>query len=251
MGLEVAIFIGDCTDVYAIDKMIKAAYIYADIVRVYDFSLPIGYRKGDVFYNIYAEIEKKVDKKYEQMYNRYPFLGDKELNYKEIEKNLLELSPEEMEELSIRLDRLAKMRGFLFDKHIFFDQFERFHDQRKKNNEQYDNIRFQEEMTRMGIIHFGVVVEKCNNPFSVHKAYDNLCSRYFDDKGVKIVSDAEYLTKKGLDTSSVWVPGFLAEYTISLLPGFEEATLDEIIDIRNELDKYIIPFRAVLIFIPS
>lgn len=84
-------------------------------------------------------------------------------------------------------------------------------------------------------------------PEDVSVSPDVFEERFFDDRGFKIINNPRLISNSESILPSLWVPSSLAEYSFSVLPGFEDATIDEIIDIRKELDKYIVPYRAAML----
>lgn len=237
MGLEIAIYNGQSRDGNKVVNSVKAAYLYADIVRVYDFNIPNGIRRGEKLYDKYLDREKHLQEVEPEVLDKYPWFEHGS------EEQLMKLSLEELKWLDDKLNKIILGQRMTIDRLAYIKEFNEIQGCRNRNNEQYTSEKYQRELTRMGIEYLVPEI----GVFKLDQAYNNLCSRYFDDKGFKLINDRTFLEKKGLEESSVWTPGYLSEYYISTLPGFEDATMDEIKDIRRELNEHIVPYRSAII----
>ena len=228
MDFEIAIFNGYCDDGNKIMNSVKTAYLYADKVRVYDFYKPQGY-----------ENEKKADYNEEENRRiRKIYTSDGRLNEEVVSAVLDRCSDEELERLLRDLDNRV-------DYLTIKQEIEQIIIARELSSNQYISERFHRTLARMGIEYIEPVIFTKKSVPDLKRSFDYIQKIYVDDKGFKVLNDTSLFNKSVIP--SMWTPTYLADYTIASLPGFEEATVDEIIDIRKELDKYIIPYRSAIL----
>ena len=249
MKFEIAISNGLCYDGEKVVNSVKAAYLYADKVRVYDYSLPQDYRGKDIlkcefdnpeFNKIYNH-KKRILKDYldshdfhnsEKKYFCYGF-GSGAINDLDSKVNAITES-QKKDSYELGESIIAAIRII--------------HDIRELLSEQYKREYFQRVLTHLGIDYVRPLLYfKEDMPIVVEPIID-FTKSFFDDTGFKLINDNpinDYIN--ALDSSLTSIPLSLSEYAISSLPGFEEASFDEIIDIRKELDKYIIPYRSAIL----
>lgn len=203
MGFDVAINNGECNDGNRIVNSVKAAYLYADRVRVYD----------------YCCLQDITEEEF-------------------IRKRAKNDSPNEViraiVETDYAIDNLSVMESFISAY------------QRELNNEQYKRKKYLEDLDKMGIdcIDIG---RDLTSFYHLSDLVNTVASRFIEDKGFKILNDQKAIDSNKLESFSILAPTALSDYVFSTLPGFEDATIDEIIDIRKELNKYIIPYRSAVL----
>ena len=115
---------------------------------------------------------------------------------------------------------------------------------REKSFEKYNREIYLRDLTRMGVEF--IYPKISTDPGITWRQIDSFYNRLTNDSGFKLInSDLGYLNNASIVTRNF--PSYLSEYAITALPSFEEATIDEIIDIKKELEKYIIPYRIAII----
>ena len=204
MSFEVAIYNAGCDDGKRVIDSIKAAYLYADKVRVYDF-----------------------------LYSEY------------FDKTLV--ANEQSRQFRSRID--YGIPGFNTAE-IVADSFSRvtnnMHHLRQQNNSRYNKKQYRTDLNRLGIKLIAPKVN-ANNLGRINEVFREFVVRCRKDPGYKLFNS--YPRYKGVDSqiSSLLVTALLSEHAISKLPGFENASIDEMIDIRDELDGYIVPYRNAIV----
>lgn len=243
MSFDVAIHNVGCYDGNVVNNSVKAAYLYADKVRIYDyFSAPkildeLSEQWKEECYKDY----KKAKVVLEQIKEKYPLLKKWALEQRED-------VPITTDDLFDLLDADKKIRlynnlDFLYDYDIFITATQRL---RKETNEQYDTETHKKDLVRLGVDWFEPKLDNCNLESVIERVQD-FNDSYHNDAGFKLLNSTLDYINGGLPSSLMLTPSYLSDYAISSLPGFDEATVDEIIDIKKELDKYIIPYRSSIL----
>jgi len=207
MKFEVSIYNAGCNDGGKVIDSIKAAYLYADTVRVYDILYP------DYF-----------------------------------EERLIESEQKRQIKEGIKYDTVGIFVNA--NSYVSCDSFtyvaDRMHYLRHKKNEFYSKQQYRTDLKRLGVKLIAPEVDE----FNLKRINDIFCTyvtKCWNESGYKLFnSNPMGIDLEFLEPAVILSP-HLSEYVISSLPGFENATVDEIIDIRKELDKFIIPYRAAIL----
>lgn len=126
----------------------------------------------------------------------------------------------------------------------YLDYYNMMGNLRRQIDPNYNEYRYLVDLIRLNVdlVQSEIFIEDDK----IHMPY--IEKEFIEDGGFKIFNTATtFSSSHDTMTPSMIVPSYLSEYSLSMLPGFEEATVDEIIDIRKELDKYIIPYRAAML----
>ena len=237
MGFDIAIYNGYSGDGNKVINSVKAAYLYADEVRVYDNLIPIGFNVDEI--KKYNEEEKEYSIKY-QVNDPY-YLEVYELEDDGKIQKISDLNSKKYKEfLLLHGKYISRMED-----RSYINECERIDLWRKKANSSYSALTYQEKMSKLGVKFILPANESRPDRNSLYELALQLPLVFMEDSGFKVLNQEPY----NIETivTSMLTPSALAEYTISTLPGFEEASIDEIKDIRRELDKYIIPYRAAML----
>lgn len=227
MGLDIAIYNGNCTDGKKIINSIKSACLYADNVRLYDNVFPLNLSDDGI--SLQAKLEIDV----QELIKLDPF--DVIPNYRLI------VLPENINHSTEGMKVTISKKSFYLCKFI--------KELREVDFSDYSWEQCVKKFEKMGV-HYIIPIFQTQLGKDAHVDlldYVKLMNQFLDDKGFKILNDIDDLSPQSSHPTSMWSPAYLSEYVISTLPGFENATLDEIADIRGELDKYVIPYRAAIL----
>lgn len=228
MGLDIAIYNGMSGEGQKIINSIKSAYLYSDHVRVYDFFLPLNIDRDSILSLIpdnpdARELIRLITDNIDDDFFSWDKILPENMDYHTAMKILCdELNKNIMKNHFIQSYSLGELRDRDFS----------------------DNSWEQcvKKLKKMGVRYIAPLSE---TELGYHVSYPTI--QFLNDKGFKVINDTSILPIMSLHPTSIWSPAYLSEYVVSTLPGFEDATLDEIVDIREELDKYVIPFRAAII----
>ncbi len=246
MSFEVAVYNGLCEDGQKVVNSVKAAYLYADKVRVYDFSKPQGV--NEKFFMEMLQSNRAWYEECNHLLSQYPFLDDDNLSKADLKRKLLWLSSEERKDIN------EALRGSLENDYVqnlidYVSVLEMMQTEREMNS-QYSRDNYKSALSRMGVEYREPVIDTTPTVPVVSLSLENFVESYFDDQGFKLLNDPSSLLDDDEDeevNARIWTPAHLSEYAISRLPGFNDATLEEVIDIRKELDQYIKPYREAIV----
>ena len=236
MGFDIAIYNGFTEDVNKVVNSVKAAYLYADKVRVYDHIIPLGFNTDEI------RAESMEERVYHDKYRVF----DDPSNFGPYEFDANGKLQKIADPLSYKafLDIHKKCTNILEDR-SYINLCENLECRRKNNSSSYSTLIYQKELSRINVELVTPINERRLSPYSLVELSFQFNDKFVEDKGFKILND--HLYKANTLIPSMWTPTVLSEYSISSLPGFEDATVDEIIDIKKELEKYIIPYRAAML----
>lgn len=280
MSFDIAIYNRECVNGNQVTNSVKAAYLYGDEVRVYDNPRLQEYdqesisklndQKNDelmVFLEKYPSInligpisKNIVDGEFSRAFRELGDIKLKEL--RSLAEQAIERAKRSNSEILDNNDVVTKVKAYenearntmlrfsniaLREINIFvykvLTELSNFKATlRTQSKPNYSNEAYYQELTRMN-------VQIIENKISVETVFDDYWGfqdRFINDKGFKIWNCNDSISTESM-FPSMWVPSYLSEYAISSLPGFEEASVDEIIDIRKELNKYIVPYRAAML----
>lgn len=228
MSFEIAIYNAGCCDGAKVINSIKTAYLYADAVRVYDNTITEGTEelRPDLTFSSYVENNRKAIT----------------LSEKRLKEGI---TPEEEKILfDAHFDILAFCNIEIIRS---YDMTARVDNQiREVTSNQYVFTEYETDLKRMGIDFIVPEINVSDLETSAKRVRD-FSKKYRNDEGFKLVNSFPIELKDAIVRPSVFAPAYLSDYAISTLPGFENATIDEIIDIRRELDKYIVPYRNAVV----
>ena len=282
MGFDIAIYNASCFDGNRVINSAKAAYLYGDKVRVYDIPRIEKYIPENL-----SDSLKIIDKMIIALQQRHPLLFIEGTKYSKIDPNLFSgevfLDPgidnpkynEFLElissDLTIKDTReKAYEFGFTNEDIKMINQYLDVCIECEGITNRYYNIFFLKEYKRIWWSVYGIrqltrsgytseeydkmlkhlnieIVQPVLDSKTALLDYESFENSFLKDHSFKIMNDTIRDSKIESLFLSMWATSYLSEYAISSLPGFEEAAVDEIIDIRKELNKYIIPYRAAIL----
>lgn len=221
MEFEIAIYNGGCDDGRTIINSVKAAYLYADKVRIYDYSIPTGFQMPEIL----QEYKK----------NHYNYIGHcRAISFfNEDEEAYLKLGFNSSADYVI--DFLNSYVECVLTTQIYREQAK-----------EYNRANYEKMLAKLDIEIIEPKVVLPETGVNVMKRFGEFINNFENDKGLKMFTNVND-TSDGLEINKNLLSSYLSEYAISKLPGFENASLDEMKDIRNELDGYIIPYRKAII----
>ena len=240
MSFDIAIYNGFSVDSKKIYNSIKAAYLYADNVRVYDPIFSLSSRKA-------AEQRLKdtlVNRAYSDVFSKYPFIKDESIDLESRYSQAVKLFFND----ALELDDVPEM--YYLTTTLLMTIYSRMSTEVELNRVRNDfsllDSRYSEVINKTHSQLIRPTVDAMVDPRELFNYCSSFPEIFSNDKGFKFLHDiplGSEVSKMAQDIS----PVALSEHAISSLPGFEDATIDEIIDIRKELNKYIIPYRAAIL----
>lgn len=234
MDFTISIFNDYFVDGKTVINSLKAAYLYADKVKVYDTADPkfIGLdstaRKEFTMHD-YAELLEKWlawvilldDDNYFASCSNSDWTSAKRIA---LQANL------DYAKMHSKYVEPAKMARWLYERQYYSDSWDKFLNQE-----------------RIEYITPTIDIRKADEHIN-HRQFFQFEKDYLIADGFKTINGKTIMSSyQGSKIPSLCIPSYLSDYAISTLPGFEEASFDEIIDIRKELDRYIIPYRAAIL----
>lgn len=222
MDFEIAIYNGGCNDGRKVVNSVKAAYLYADKVRVYDYSIPEGYRQPSR----------------EEQLSKFPYT----YRFHSCEIN------------RFNYDNSAYLKaGYSNSDAYVLDFIKRYvwvvldtQKDREFDKEYREANYYKEMLAKLDVEIIVPQVVLPNTSEHVMKQFGDYINKFENDNGLKMFTNSD-------DINNIWkeypslLPSYLSEYAISKLPCFENASFDEIKDIRDELDGYIVPYREAIV----
>lgn len=224
MDFEVAIYNGGCVDGRKIVNSVKAAYLYADKVRIYDYSVPLGYQID----NLKKENKRFVKPYYGHASSISGFFND---------------------------DRAYIKAGFpnrdayVLDYLRVYIYSALFSQELREHYKNYDRKNYHNMLANLGVELIEPEIVFPDTGDQIMQKLEDFINRFEADKGVRMFNRPEDINDR-LSLKEQF-PSYLSEYAISKLPCFENASVDEIVDIRMELDAYIVPYREAIIKISN
>ena len=231
MNFEVAIYNTLCVDEIRVLNSIKAAYLYADKVRVYDFLYPFAFES-------FVQAVEKKSKADGKEFSDVAREGIAKLREdKANNRNLL------MNDFSSYL--YTQMRDVDWESLIDYVSSVKSTNKRAALDRLYNEKIYEKELGRLGIDRIiPFVYPLLGNADLQIKEFDE---RFRNDTGFKLFNNYSKEHQIKDSSPSILAPSYLSEYAISKLPCFEKASVSEIIDIRDELDRYIVPYRTAIV----
>ena len=273
-NFEIAIYNGWSEDSTKIINSIKAAYLYADKVRVYDLinhDFTSEGVKGIIDLLKEDPQNRETIEKYKQTLNKELDIDNRsEDNLDNSYFRILDLMYPNMkfygESLYNVANNVAKNR-------MIYHNYSYVADMIQSGRDEIEQGGYKEYQKNLEKMHIEIIEPAINRNIDSEKYLpleiegpSNLISllktintpeivapltefreRYTKDSGVKLLNDTTFMDWNRVFTSSMANSPYLSEQVISRLPGFENATVDEIIDIRAELEPYIIPYRGAIL----
>lgn len=249
MGFEIAINYNFAKDNGEVLNSVKAAYLYADKVRVYDW-----FSDDSFALNLGDECNRKVLKKYlnySSQVHKMPETDKDSFDDCYLEKasvaDILNQLGNISDELSKNLDISDFPEYTDFVSYICICASQLEFSTRRNEFFRKTGLTFQTAFDQMGI---DIKKYSINTSYDEKPAINSLgefINQFKEDKGYKLANDCFSHSINPEALASLITPTNLSEHVLSTLPGFEEATIDEIIDIRKELNKHIIPYRSAIL----
>lgn len=254
-------------------KLTKAALLYADRVKLYSLTssvLSMASRFGDlpiehqirVLENVIPLISSQQEtkgvveilRKYKEIANQKKLTGDNLALKKHVE-HLLEMNRSSMEDVAntiIQSSKILEMKNAVSAGVLELHQFE--------------NANTDETVANFMIESITAAINKTSGVDKKTKAQDNkLLMEFVEKVSMSVLDGSTYplfdeetasLVRTRIEMTNSSLPEInlergkqagLIKHLFEYLPTFEEATIDEILDIRKELDKPLTRFRSAII----
>ncbi len=233
MSFDIAIYNGFSTDSIRIIDSIKAAYLYADHIKVFDPLLPVDTRI--TIEKISSDLYSKPETK--DLIKKYPLLNtSNDINIRFQEYKRLNLS----KDLSLEEKNSLGIYYYALYDELVVNKTKEVESARSDSSLSLKRNDLKNMLNQIGaeLIDPSVCFEMSLFTKYVEK-------EFLKDNAFKISNDS--LPKIDSNIADSFKPANFSNTTISSLPGFSNASLDEIKDIRKELNKYIIPYRSAML----
>lgn len=228
MDFVINIFNGFSTDSEKILNSVKAAYMYADKVKVFDPLLPNSARNT---------IEREAKRLYSEadimdLIKRNPSLN-RELGLSERFYNLASIKKAGIlnQEESISLQRYFNA---LYMEMVLS----------KSKETESGRGYLERKVLKNELVKLGVELIDPSVCFALSLDTHYVEDLFLNEKGFKISNDRLPGDEANLKLSAF---AGASNKTIASLPGFANVSVDQLGGIRKELDKYIIPYRSAMI----
>lgn len=230
MDFEISIYNDYSADGSQIINSVKAAYLYADKVTVYDYVFPENFVFDELMNKMIAD--KQTYATFKDLLNKYPFIMDKNESMSDKFQHfsdLMNIMPDH--EMKSLLSLLNVMAIDTVDSKSQEVRAKRCESDDYRSEEHYLNV-----LQSLGVEIIRPNTDLLTEPLGMSQLIADLNKKRSMDHAYKLTNS---FTNAKLDDAKYTVPAHIANNFISRLPSFDKAGIDEIKDIRKELNKYI------------